>query len=177
MSEQDMVEIKGWLFPADLNIPEQNWYRMEFGDSVAWDLDREGHEYLARQYGMVSLESHVATTGESGEIVYAAAESTLTIETPDGTETYTAVQGADTASQQVREPDYVWGVAESRAVKRAVKRALGIRSADESREPDTAPAGDPEPASPPDDFDPDPGHPMADRADDVDDSDGGDVDW
>jgi len=120
---------KGWVFPAAVEIPDQNWYRIDFGGDVQWDIDREGHESLARQVGMESLTSEVAAHGVSDGIVYCMVESTLII--PDGpfAGEFTAIQGADTASQQVREPDYVSGVAESRAVKRAVKRALGIRSA------------------------------------------------
>lgn len=126
----DMQSAKGWLFPASVEIPEQNWYRIDFGGDVQWDIDREGHESLARQVGMESLTSEVAAHGVTDGIVYCMVESTLVI--PDGpfAGEYTSIQGADTASQQVREPDYVSGVAESRAVKRAVKRALGIRSAE-----------------------------------------------
>lgn len=125
----EMQSQKGWLFPEEVEIPDQNWYRIDFGGDVQWDIDREGHECLARQVGMESLTSRVAAHGVSDGIVYCMVESTLVI--PDGpfAGEYTSVQGADTASQQVREPDYVSGVAESRAVKRAVKRALGIRSA------------------------------------------------
>lgn len=133
-----MQEQKGWLYPEAVDIPEQCWYRMEFGDSVQWDLDREGHEELARQVGMSSLTSRLAAHGVDEGIVYCMVESTLVI--PDGefSGEYTSLQGADTASRQVREPDYVSGVAESRAVKRVVKRALGIRSADQSVSSDEA---------------------------------------
>jgi len=127
---QHLTARKGWLYPRHLDIPEQCWYRMEFGDSVQWDLDREGHEELARQAGMVELTSEVAAHGVDGEgIVYVVVEATLKLDHDEHGGEYTAVQGADTASQQVREPDYVSGVAESRAIKRVVKRALGIRSA------------------------------------------------
>jgi hypothetical protein len=126
----DTKSEKGWIFPAEIDIPEQNWYRIDFGGDSQWDIDREGHEHMADQVGYDELTSEIAAHGVSDGIIYCVVESTLVI--PDGrfAGEYTAIQGADTASQQVREPDYVSGVAESRAVKRAVKRALGIRSAE-----------------------------------------------
>jgi len=126
MSEQKQ---KGWLFPSGLDIPEQHWYRIDFGGDVMHDLDREGHVYLARQYGMVALNSEVTASGTNDGIHHAAVEATLEVSRDGGVEAYTAIGGADTASQQVRDPEHVFSVAESRAVKRAVKRALGIRSA------------------------------------------------
>lgn len=126
----EMQSQKGWLFPESVDVPEQNWYRIDFGGDVQWDIDREGHEELARQAGMGSLTSEVAAHGVTDGIVYCMVESTLVIPEGQFAGEYTAIQGADTASQQVREPDYVSGVAESRALKRAVKRALGIRSAE-----------------------------------------------
>jgi len=145
-----MPEEKGMWFPEGLDIPEDNWYRIEFGGNVVWDLDREGHVYLARQYGMVSLKSEITSTGTSEGILYAAVEAELEVN-PDqtetalsgqsggdgpSTETYRAVSGADETSQQVRDPEHVWSVAESRAIKRVVKRALGIRSVDTTADRD-----------------------------------------
>lgn len=138
-----MRERKGWLYPEVVEIPEQCWYKMEFGDSVQWDLDREGHEELARQVGMESLTSKLAAHGVTDGIVYTVVESTLVIPEGQFAGTYTSIQGADTASRQVREPDYVSGVAESRAVKRVIKRALGIRSSDKSSEGDVPSSGKP----------------------------------
>ena len=120
---------KGWIFPGDVEVPEQHWYRIDFGGDVMHDLDREGHVYLARQRGMIGLNSEVAASGTNDGIHHAAIESTLEIVEGGDVETYTAIGGADTASQQVRDPEHVFSVAESRAIKRAVKRALGIRSA------------------------------------------------
>jgi hypothetical protein len=121
---------KGWIFPAGLEIPEQHWYRIDFGGDVMHDLNREGHVYLARQHGMIGLNSEVAASGTMDGIHHAAVEATLEVVRDGDVETYTAIGGADTASQQVRDPEHVFSVAESRAVKRAVKRALGIRSAE-----------------------------------------------
>ncbi len=129
-----MDEKRGWLFPGGLDLPENNWYRMEFGDTVAWDIDREGHEYMARQSGATSLTSNVVSTGTAEGVLYAAVEAELTLELDGEEQTYRAVSGADATSQQVRDPEHVWSVAESRAVKRVVKRALGIRSTEQTRE-------------------------------------------
>jgi len=125
-----MKSIKGWLFPSEVDIPEESWYRMDFGGSAQWDLDREGHEEIARQYGMIGLNSELVGHGINDGILYATAESCIEIVRDGDVETHTAVSGADTASQQVREPDYVFSVAESRAIKKVVKRALGVRSAE-----------------------------------------------
>lgn len=119
--------LNGWVFPMgpDIDIPDQHWYKIDFGGNVQHDLDREGHLYLARQCGLESAETTVTHTGADDGVLFAAAETTLTFE--DGT-TWTAVGGADASSNQVRDPEHVWSVAGTRSVKRAVKRALGIRS-------------------------------------------------
>jgi hypothetical protein len=127
-----MREVRGLLIPDHIEVPDANWYRMEFGDSVTWDIDRPGHEYMARQHGMDSLESSVAGTGTADGVLYATVEAELVVTREGKTETYCAVSGADATSQQVRDPEHVWSVAESRAVKRVVKRALGIRGANQS---------------------------------------------
>jgi hypothetical protein len=150
-----MIEEKGLLFPENVDIPEQSWYRIDFGDNVVWDLDREGHEYLAEQRGMIRLESEVVATGTYEGVLYASVRAELEIPRPNHkneTRTFAAVSGADETSQQVRDPEHVWSVAESRAIKRVVKRALGIRDAEQTRDPEAAgsddtPVEDPTPAA------------------------------
>lgn len=152
-----MNEQKGLLFPENVDIPEQSWYRIDFGGNTVWDLDREGYEYLARQRGMDRLESEVVATGAREGVLYASVRAELELPKPqhkNETETYAAVSGADETSQQVRDPEHVWSVAESRAIKRVVKRALGVRDAEQTREPDTSETvQDPEPAAGSDDGD------------------------
>lgn len=126
-----MREQRGLLFPDAVDVPEQNWYRLEFAGDVTWDIDREGHEYMARQMDCTDICSSVVETGSTDGILYAAVESELVMF--DGA-TFRAVSGADAASQQVRDPEHVFSVAESRAIKRVVKRALGIRSAETDRD-------------------------------------------
>lgn len=171
-----MQELKGLLFPENVDVPEQSWYRIDFGDTVVWDLDREGHEHLARQRGMMRLESEVVATGTYEGVLYASVRAELEMPKEghkNTTETYAAVSGADETSQQVRDPEHVWSVAESRAIKRVVKRALGIRDAEQSRDPETGPEPDtPTPAggSGGSDDHPDPGYPDPENNDDG-------VDW
>jgi len=174
-----MIEKKGLLFPENVDIPEQSWYRIDFGDSVVWDLDREGYEYLAEQRGMTRLESEVVATGTYEGVLYASVRAELEIPRPNHkseTRAFAAVSGADETSQQVRDPEHVWSVAESRAIKRVVKRALGIRDAEQTRDPEAGGAGagveDPSPAAGSDDDDGSsiPTHPDPENNDD-------DIDW
>jgi len=147
-----MIEKKGLLFPENVDIPEQSWYRIDFGDSVVWDLDREGYEYLAEQRGMTRLESEVVATGTYEGVLYASVRAELEIPRPNHkseTRAFAAVSGADETSQQVRDPEHVWSVAESRAIKRVVKRALGIRSVEATTDIDAQNASEPD-TTPPD---------------------------
>jgi hypothetical protein len=150
---------RGLVFPSEDHIPEEHyWYRMDFGDDTQWDLTSEGCLQAAREAGLVSVQSRVEDSGTSDGLLYATASATLKFD--DGAE-WTAVSGADETSQQVRDPEHVWSVAETRAIKRAVKRAVPIRPADVSRDPDaSSPAEDddstPTPTNKPDDAPDDP---------------------
>lgn len=174
-TDSEMQEYRGWLFPSDAEIPpEQHWYQIEFsGGTTIWDMNREGHLYLARQFGLEAIESEVAATGDSEGLLYASVTAALTL---DG-KRFEAVGGADESSQQVRDPEHVWSVAETRAIKRAVKRAVGVRDADTSTTDDHeeqvsrsggVPSNAPESVdSPPSEWD---------GGDDTDDTDDGDSD-
>lgn len=139
-------EIHGWLFPDDVDVPEQSWYRMDFSGREVWDMDKHGHIEVARQVGLDSIQTKVTSSGTDDEGVrYAAVEATVGI---DG-EPYEAVGGADSTSQQVRNPEHVWSVAETRALKRAIKRAVGIREAGDGPDADEGagqPQEDPKPS-------------------------------
>jgi len=124
--------VRGWVVPEGVDIPDQHWYKIDFGGNVQHDLDREGHLHLARQCGLIDSDTRITDTGSDDGVMYAVAQTTLAF--ADGTE-WSAVGGADAASNQVREPEHVWSVAGTRSVKRAVKRALGIRSAGEGPSP------------------------------------------
>jgi hypothetical protein len=150
--------VKGWYYPDEVEIPEESWYRMDFGGRVVHDLDKEGHLYVARQRGLQTVKTDIVSSGESEGILYAAARAVVVL---DG-ETYTGIGGADETSDQVRDPEHVFSVAETRAIKRAVKHGVGIRSADgpspsdqETQTPPDAPDGVDDPPSQWDD-DPEP---------------------
>lgn len=122
------VERKGILFPEELDIPDQHWYRIDFGSDTMWDLDGDGYRHLAHQVGVDSIETEIEYTGSTDDgIIYAAAECRVKL---SGGGVFRAVAGADETSQQVRDPEFVWAVAGTRALKRAVKMALDIRDAE-----------------------------------------------
>lgn len=163
MSEQEYVENRGLRFPAHLDVPDQAWYQIDFGGTSEWDLTGDGYQHLAHQAGIDGIETTIVDSGHDDDgIRYAAARAVVIIEPEaddspgeDSPQRFTAVAGADEASNQVREPDYVWSVAETRALKRAVKRALNIHDAeppDPSVGDGSPPAADPDelPANGPD---------------------------
>lgn len=140
---------RGWLFPEGVPAPDDGaaWYRMSFGDTEKWDLNWNAHVHLAHECGLDSIKTEVADSGVDAEgIRYAAVKTTLVV---DG-RVFESMAGADETSQQVRDPEHVWSVAESRSVKRCVKKALDIRPHDEvtaeSEDPDAR--GTPESAVP-----------------------------
>jgi len=123
-------EINGWLFPDGVEVPEGSWYRISFGDREVWDMDKHGHMEVARQVGLTDVKTSVDESGSDhgGDVRYAAVTAKVIV---DG-DIYQAVGGADTMSDQVRSPEHVWSVAETRGLKRAIKRAVGIRPAGEA---------------------------------------------
>jgi len=128
-----MQELHGMLFPDDVEVPEQHFYRIDFGSDMMWDLNGDGYVDLAHQRDVESLETEVIDTGtDSDGIQYAVCQTRAVF--PDGT--FMAVSGADETSQQVRRPEFVWSVAGTRSLKRAIGRALNIQDAES---PDEAP--------------------------------------
>lgn len=132
-------EINGWLFPDDLDVDESDFYRMKFGDTERYDLDWNSHVDLAHQRGLEQVDARIHDSGVDGDGVrYAAVRAEVVVEG----EAFAALGGADETSQQVRDPEHVWSVAESRALKRAVKKALNIRPAPGKGSPDERPTTD-----------------------------------
>jgi len=133
-----MQEINGWLYPDDVDVPTQSFYRMEFGGRTVWDLDKYGHIYLARQVGLEAVETELVDSGlDSDGIRYAAAKTAVTVNGG----LYSAIGGADETSQQVRDPEHTHSVAATRSLKNAIKLALGIRPADKSSSDEVAETG------------------------------------
>jgi hypothetical protein len=139
MPDDYFVE-RGWRFPASVDPPEETWYSYPIGDNRIEDQKWEGHVDMAHQFAddSVEFESELMDAGfDPDGIQYAFARAAVVI---DG-ERFEALQGADETTNQVRDPEYVLAVAESRALKRAVKKGLNIIPADE----DTAAADPSEP--------------------------------
>jgi len=139
----DYFTERGWRFPAEIDPPEETWYSYPIGDNQIKDQKWEGHVDMAHQYADESVVFR-AKLEDAGfgpdDIQYAFCRAAVII---DG-DRYEALQGADETTNQVRDPEYVVAVAESRALKRAVKKALNIIPADE----DTAAADRTEPTNP-----------------------------
>lgn len=179
MGSDETQTVKGWLFPEGIDVPEEPWYRFTLGDTTVEDMNWSGHIDVAHQVGLDQLDTEVVASGVVDGLLYAAVKVTAVI---DG-QRFSSIGGADVASNQVKDPEHVFSVAESRAIKRAVKRALNIRAADEV----TARAADEEGGSSGyDQY----GHPKDDPASDVEteptpeppeppsaDADGDDLDW
>jgi hypothetical protein len=144
-------EVRGWRFPADVDVPEDTWSRGKAGGETFHVFHWAGYVDVARQSGLESVETSVAATGADEDgIPYVAARATVTI---DG-ERYEAIGSADAPENSLSD---MASTAQSRALKRAIRIALGIRRINES--PD-----EPAASNAPDDFDPDGGHALADDA-------------
>lgn len=137
MSDEEYPQTtkNGWVFPAGVPTPPDHaWHRFPVGDKTVWGFDWNHHVEIAREAGLEGIDAEVQTAGAVDGLLYAGVRVEVTV---DG-ETYACVHGADAASNQVRDDDMVFAVAESRATKRAVKKALGVVPADE----DTSGASD-----------------------------------
>lgn len=138
----------GWLFPDGVEPPPDHaWFRFPIGDKEVWGFDWNHHLEVARAYAddHFSIDSTVEYAGPGGGEAFTAA---VRVEVRLDGEEYACVHGADEASNQVREPDYAFAVAESRATKRAVKKALGIVPANEETTEASEPVPDDEPDTP-----------------------------
>lgn len=120
-------EKNGWYYPDGLDPKDHLYYTIPYGDSEVTDLGWHGHVDLLRQRGFGGIDTEVVDSGTDDQgILYAVVKVTVTV---DGGQ-YSSLAGADETSNQVRDPEHVWSVAESRAIKRATKKALGIHPAD-----------------------------------------------
>jgi hypothetical protein len=147
--QTDSTEYKGWLFPAGIEPPpDEMWYTMEFrGGQRVHDITKDGALYCLRSAGLLSLETDIRHTGQDphGEMwAVGQAQVIVEYEGMDRDEsTFQAIGSADTMSDQVNDPEFLWSVAATRAIKRVAKHALGIRPAtDETAEASDKEAGD-----------------------------------
>lgn len=137
-------EYRGFRFPNEEACPPDHlWYQMDFAGTETWDLTREGMLHAAREVGLESVQSCVAEAGTVDGILYASAEAEVVV----GGLTFTAVGGADETSQQVRDPEHVFTVAETRAIKRAIRMAVPIVPIEQERVENDSPT----PTNKPDD--------------------------
>lgn len=156
MTEEGKQEINGLLFPEELDVPEGAWYRGESQDGDEFHIfGKEGHFAVAHQAGMESLlveaVAHGARMFDDGETIpWAAAKAT--VDMGDG-EVFEAIGSTDMTANSLED---MFSTAETKATKRAIKRALDIRSASEDSSGGTVregPDGEVE-VEPPDDFQP-----------------------
>jgi hypothetical protein len=143
-----MPAFKGREYPEDTDPLEAHTYRYQIGGNTVEDLGWQGHMKIAHEAGMTSREIEVLDSGtDDNGILYAVVKATVVI---DGEKRFDAIQAADETTNQVRDPEYVWAVASSRAFKRAVKMALNIYPVDEEvdaerHRAESGPSGRPEP--------------------------------
>lgn len=124
---------KGRRYPADVEPLQQHTYRYKIGDNQVEDLGWQGHMKVAHDAGMTSREIDVIDSGlDDAGLRYAVVKATVVI----GDDRFEAIQAADEATNQVRDPEYVWAVASSRAFKRAVKMALNVYPVDADSDPE-----------------------------------------
>lgn len=162
--------VNGWRFPAGVDVPDDTWSRGKAGGDEFYIFHWAGFVDVARQSGLEDVDVDVVATGADQEdIPYVAVRASVTI---DG-ERFSAIGSADAPANSLED---MASTAQSRALKRAIRIALGIRRDDES--PDEPSAVD----SAPDDFDPEPDHALSDEADETEDttpepSGDADTDW
>lgn len=124
-----MARFKGREYPEGVEPLEAHTYRYDIGGNTVEDLGWQGHMKIAHEHGMTSRHIDVLDSGTDDDgILYAVVKATVVI---DGDQQFEAIQAADETTNQVRDPEYVWAVASSRAFKRAVKMALNVYPVDE----------------------------------------------
>lgn len=162
--DRDLEQHGDYLFPKEANVNDDLLYTIPFGSSEVEDLKWEGYVDVAHQMGVEEIDTEVVSDGYNSEngVDYAAVRVTVVRE--DG-RAFSSLQAADTTTNQVRDPEFVWAVAESRALKRAVKKAYNII-------PVTKAASDEPDIDAPDDVDFDDGHALADQFDEQPSTDG-----
>lgn len=150
-----------YSFPSAVEPKDELVYKIPFGSDEVEDLKWEGYVDVAHQLGAREIRSNLVDSGVNDGIQYAVVKTTVVTE--DGNE-FSKFGSADETTNQVRDPEFVWVVAESRSVKRAVKTAYNIYPTDKSAsdEPGFDETG------PPDDVEFDDGHALADKYGDAD---------
>lgn len=164
--DRDLEQHGDYLWPVEANVNEDLLYTIPFGSSEVEDLGWAGHVDVAHNLGVEKIDTEVVSDGYNvaDGVDYAAVRATVVRE--DG-RVFRSLQAADETTNQVRDHEFVWAVAESRALKRAVKKAYNIVPAKGSVVEGSS-------VDAPDDVDFDDGHALADQFDEQPSTDGDD---
>lgn len=125
-----MKNVNGYLVPDDVDVPEDVFFRAKIDGETVELLGWEGYVDIARQSGMTGFDAHVDATGIDGDgIPYAAVRARVWF----GDEAYDAIGSTDSLTNGLED---MVSTAQSRALKRAIRIALGIRRVGETTDPD-----------------------------------------
>ena len=128
----DYQRVNGWRFPAEVDVPDDTWSRGKAGGDTFFVFHWAGYVDVAQQMGLEGTETEVTATGtDDAGIPYVAVRATVRI---DG-ETYEAIGSADAPENSLSD---MASTAQSRALKRAIRIALGIRRINEQPEEPSA---------------------------------------
>lgn len=110
-------------FPAHVDVPDNCWQRGKTQDgNEFWIFGKEGYLEVAHQSGLESIDCEFVDAGADQDgIRYAAAKTTVVI---DGQQ-YSAIGSIDETENSLSD---MFSTAETRALKRAIARALNIRA-------------------------------------------------
>lgn len=127
--------VNGWSFPEEADPPEADsgeWHRIKTGGEEVWVV---GHDILidvAHQIGLNDIETEIAHAGHGlNDVPYVAVRAEVDIE---GYPTVNALGSIDETGNSLAD---MVSTAETKAIKRAIKRALGVTNPGaETEDPD-----------------------------------------
>lgn len=126
--------VNGWSFPDDVTVPDEGWTRVKNGGGEFYVI---GHDILidiAHQAGLNGIETEVVHAGHGmNDVPYVAVKATVDIE---GRPLCPSIGSIDETDNSLSD---MVSTAETRAVKRSIKRAMGITNPGSGAEdPDAA---------------------------------------
>jgi hypothetical protein len=126
--------VNGWRFPPGVDVPEDSdaWHRIKQGGEAYWVV---GHDILidvAHQLGLNSITTEVVHTGSGmNDVPHAAVSARVEI---DGRPVVSALGSIDETGNSLAD---MISTAETKAVKRALKRSMNVTNPGvESEDPD-----------------------------------------
>lgn len=134
MTSSGYQNINGYVFPADLDVPESSgWTRVKRGSGHFYVIHRDLLLGLAHQRGVESIETDVVAHGRaSDDVAYSAVKTTVKL---DGCPPVSSIGSTDQTTNDLED---MVSTAETRATKRAIKAALNIRNPGEPVEDEDA---------------------------------------